>query len=56
VSDKKLLAFGIFEESAAASSRRAAEFVRDDPSKDRIGTPEIIEAELWILRVAPVTA
>ena len=58
VSDKELIGFGIFEDkdSAAESSRRAAEFVRNDPSKDQIGTPEITEGELWILREAPVTA
>ena len=58
VSDQELMGFGIFEdkEAAADSSRRAAEFVKNDPSKDQIGTPEIIEGELWILREAPVTA
>src|SRR5262245_36159468 len=58
VSDKELIGFGIFEdkEGAAESSRRAADFVRNDPSKDQIGTPENIEGELWILREAPVTA
>ena len=58
VSDKKLIGFGIFDdkEGAAESSRRAADFVKNDPSKDQIGTPEIIEGELWILREAPVTA
>jgi hypothetical protein len=58
VSGKELIGFGIFEdkEGAAESSRRAAEFVKIDPSKDQIGTPEIIEGELWILREAPVTA
>ena len=58
VSDKELIGFGIFEdkESATESSRRAADFVRNDPSKDQIGTPEVIEGELWILREAPITA
>ena len=58
VSDKELLGFGIFEdkEGAAESTRRAADFVKSDPSKDQIGTPEIIEGELWILREAPVAA
>ena len=58
VSDQELIGFGIFEdkEGAAESSRRAADFVKNDPSKDQIGTPEIIEGELWILREAPVTA
>jgi hypothetical protein len=54
----ELIGFGSFEdkEGAAESSRRAADFVKNDPSKDQIGTPEIIEGELWILREAPVTA
>ena len=58
VSDKELIGFGIFEdkEAAAESSRRAADFVKNDPSKDQIGIPEIIEGELWILRDAPITA
>ena len=58
VSDKELIGIGIFEDKAGAaeSSRRAADFVKNDPFKDQIGTPEIIEGELWILREAPVTA
>jgi hypothetical protein len=48
VRDKELIGFGIFEdkESAAESSRRAVEFVKNDPSKDQIGTLEITEGEL----------
>jgi hypothetical protein len=58
VSDKELIGFGIFEDKAGAaeSSRQAADFVKNDPSKDQIGTPEIIEGELLILREGPVTA
>ena len=58
VSDKELIGFGIFEDKAGAteSSRWAADFVKNDPSRDQIGTPEITEGELWILREAPVTA
>ena len=58
VSDKELLGFGVFEDKAGAaeSTRRAADFVKNDPSKDQIGKPEVIEGELWILREAPITA
>jgi hypothetical protein len=55
---QRFIGFVIFEdkEAAAESSRRAAEFVKNDPFKDQIGTPMIIEGELWVLREAPVTA
>ena len=58
VSEKELVSIGIFEDKAGAaeSSRRAAEFVKSDPIKDQIGTPQITEGELLISREAPVTA
>jgi hypothetical protein len=56
--EKQLLSIGIFENKAGAeeSTRRAADFVKKDPLKDRIGSPEIIEGELLVSREAPVTA
>jgi hypothetical protein len=58
VSEKELVSIGIFEDKAGAaeSSRLAAEFVKNDPIKDQIGTPQITEGELLISREAPVTA
>jgi hypothetical protein len=58
VSEQELISIGIFEDKAGAaeSSRRAADFVKDDPIKDQIGTPQITEGELLISREAPVTA
>jgi hypothetical protein len=58
VGGKQLVSIGIFEDKAGAaeSTRRAAEFVKKDPSKDQMGSPEILEGELLVSREAPVTA
>jgi hypothetical protein len=58
VSEKELASIGIFEDKAGAaeSSRRAADFVKNDPIKDQLSTPQITEGELLISREAPVTA
>ena len=58
VSEKELVTIGIFEDQAGASesTRRAADFVKNDPAKDQIGTPQVTEGELVISREAPVTA
>jgi hypothetical protein len=58
VGDKELVSIGVFEDKtgAAESTRRAAEFVKKDPLKDQIGSPEIIEGELLVSREAPVGA
>ena len=56
--EKEVVSVGIFEDKTGAteSTRRAAEFVKKDPIKDQIGTPQIIEGELLVSREAPITA
>ena len=55
---RELVTIGIFEDKAGAaeSSRRAADFVKNDPIKDQLGTPQFIEGELLISREAAITA
>jgi hypothetical protein len=58
VGEKELVTVGIFDDrtGAAESTRRAAEFVKKDPMKDQLTSPEIIEGELLVSREAPITA
>src|SRR5688572_28000069 len=54
VGGKELVTVSIFEDKdgATESTRRAAEYVKKDPLKDQLGSPEIIEGELLVLREA----
>jgi heme-degrading monooxygenase HmoA len=54
--DRELVTISIFESRAGAeeSTRRAAEFVRSDPLKDQLSTPEIIEGDLLVAKEAAV--
>jgi heme-degrading monooxygenase HmoA len=54
--DRELVTVSIFESRAGAdeSTRRAAEFVRNDPLQDQLGQPEIIEGDLIVTKEAPV--
>lgn len=58
VGNKELVSIGIFEDKngAVESTRRAAEFVRKDPMKDQLGTPEILEGDLLVSKEAAVAA
>jgi hypothetical protein len=58
VGEKELLSISIFESQSGAkeSTRRAAEFVRNDPLKDQLGSPEVTEGELLITKEAAVGA
>jgi hypothetical protein len=58
VGNKELLSIGVFEDKTGASesTRRAAEFVKNDPMKDQLGSPEILEGELLVSKEAPVGA
>ena len=57
-SEKALVTISIFESQSGAkeSNRRAAEFVRNDPLKDLLGSPEITEGELLVTKEAGVHA
>ena len=52
----ELVTIGIFEDKTGAteSTRRAADFVKNDPDKDRLGTPEIYEGELLVMKEGAV--
>jgi molybdopterin synthase catalytic subunit len=54
--NKELLSISVFEdkEGATESTRRAAEFVKNDPLKDQLGKPEVLEGDLVILKEAGV--
>jgi hypothetical protein len=56
--DRELVTISIFENRTGAeeSTRRAAEFVRTDPFKDQLSTPEIIEGDLMISKEAAIGA
>jgi hypothetical protein len=57
VDNKELVTISVFEDKAGAteSTRRAAEFVKKDPMKDQLGSPEIYEGELLVLKEAAVS-
>jgi hypothetical protein len=56
VGNKQLVTFGLFDDKTGAteSTRRAAEFVKNDPLKDQLGTPEVMEGELLVLKEAAI--
>jgi hypothetical protein len=56
--DRELVTISIFENQTGAreSTRRAAEFVRNDPLKDQLSAPELIEGELLLSKEAAVGA
>jgi hypothetical protein len=58
VGNKELVTIGVFEDrtAAAESTRRAAEFVKKDPMKDQLGSPEIFEGEVLTSKEAAVGA
>lgn len=53
---KELLSIGLFEDKTGAteSTRRSAEFVKKDPLKDQLGSPEIHEGDLLVSREAAI--
>lgn len=54
--NNELVTIGIFDDKTGAteSTRRAAEFVKKDPDKDRLGTPQVHEGELLVMKEAAV--
>ena len=54
--EKEFVTVSIFASQSGAkeSNRRAAEFVRNDPLKDLLGSPEVVEGELLITKEAAV--
>jgi hypothetical protein len=53
---KELVSIGIFEDQngTSESTRRAAEFVKTDPLKDQLGSPEVFEGEVLVSKEALV--
>ncbi len=58
VDDRELVTISLFETRAGAteSTRRAADYVKNDPLRDRLSTPEVLEGELMVAKEAPVGA
>jgi hypothetical protein len=56
VGNKELVTISIFEDKSGAteSTRRAADFVKKDPMKDQLGSPEILEGDLLVSKEAAV--
>jgi hypothetical protein len=56
VGNKELFSINVFEdrEGAAESTRRAQEFVQQDPLRDQLSKPEVFEGELLVLKEAGV--
>jgi len=58
VGNKELVTIGVFDNKSGAteSTRRAADFVKNDPIKDRLGSPDVLEGELLVMKEAVVGA
>jgi hypothetical protein len=58
VSDRELITIGIFEDASGGteSTRRAAEFVKNDPVRDRLTGPEVLEGEVLVSKESAVPA
>jgi hypothetical protein len=56
--DREMVSISIFDTAAGAkeSTKRAAEFVKNDPAKDQLGGPDIVEGELVLSKEATVGA
>jgi hypothetical protein len=56
VGNRELVTIGVFEDKTGAdeSNRRSAEFIKNDPLKDQVGSPEILQGELLVSREAAV--
>ena len=56
VDKKQLVTIGLFDDKTGAteSTRRAADFVKKDPLKDQLGSPEVIEGDLLAMKEALV--
>ena len=54
VGNKELVTIGLFEDKTGASEsvRRAADFVKKDPLKEELGSPQITEGELLVQKEA----
>lgn len=58
VDNKQVVTISLFEDRTGAteSTRRAAEFVKKDPMKDQLGTPEVLEGDLLVSKEAAVAS
>lgn len=56
VGNRELVSISLFEDKAGAaeSTLRAADFVKKDPMKDQLGSPEILDGELLVSKEAAV--
>jgi hypothetical protein len=58
VGNKEVVTISLFEDRTGAteSTRRAADFVKKDPMKDQLGSPEVFEGELLVSKEAAVAS
>jgi hypothetical protein len=58
VGNKQLVTISLFDDKSGAneSTRRAADFVKKDPMKDQLGTPEVLEGDLLVSKELAVGA
>jgi hypothetical protein len=54
VDNRELITISICDAKAGVTetTRRAADFVKKDPLKDALGTPEVVEGELTVVKEA----
>jgi hypothetical protein len=55
---KEMVSISVCEDQAGTTetTRRAAEFLKKDPLKDQLGSPEIIEGEVLLTKEAAIGA
>ena len=58
VDNREIVTVSVFEDKTGAteSTRRAEEFVKKDPMRDQLGSPEILEGEVLVFKEAAVGA
>jgi len=58
VDNRQVVTVSLFDDKTGAveSTRRAADFVKKDPMKDQLGTPEVLEGDLLVAKEAGVGA
>ena len=56
IGNRELVTIGVFENQvgAAESTRRAAEFLKNDPLRDQFDSPEVLEGEVLVSKESAV--
>jgi hypothetical protein len=58
VNDKELVTISLFESKSGAteSTQRAADFLKGDPLRAKVGSPEVLEGNLMVMKEAAIPA